>query len=109
MPSLSLSRICRDDPTTWLLVSTRPSGEITMTEPSPPRARGANLGAGFDPHHGGADAFGHADHGVGIGVEQRLIVGGGAFVCFRWQPVIGDISGKIQHGQNPLAFSNGSR
>jgi hypothetical protein len=28
------------DPTTWLLVSTRPSGEITMPEPSPPRSRG---------------------------------------------------------------------
>jgi hypothetical protein len=31
--------ICFDDPTTWLLVSTRPSGEITIPDPSPPRWR----------------------------------------------------------------------
>jgi hypothetical protein len=37
--SVSRSLISFDDPTTWLLVSTSPSGEITMPEPSPPRSR----------------------------------------------------------------------
>ncbi len=31
---------------------------------------------GLDPHHGGADAIGDADHGMGIGIEDRGIVGG---------------------------------
>ncbi len=39
MPSVSRSLICFDDPTTWLLVSTNPSGEMTIPEPSPPRPR----------------------------------------------------------------------
>ena len=39
-------------PTTWLLVSTSPSGEITMPEPSPPPARASVslFRAGFDPN-----------------------------------------------------------
>jgi hypothetical protein len=37
--------------------------------------------AGFDANHRGADTFGDADHRIGIGVEQRLIVGGG---CLGW-------------------------
>ena len=75
MPSLSRSRICFEAPTTWLLVSTRPSGEMTMPEPSPPRSRDLRrFRAGFDPHHGGADPLGDADHRIGIGIEQGLIV-----------------------------------
>ena len=38
-PSLSRILICFDEPTTWLLVSTSPSGEMTIPEPSPPRCR----------------------------------------------------------------------
>lgn len=48
-----------------------------MPEPSPAAlARVRRLGAGFDADHGGPDAFGDADHGIGIGIEQGLIVGG---------------------------------
>ena len=32
--------------------------------------------AGLDPHHGGTDAIGDADHGMGIGIEQRRIARG---------------------------------
>src|SRR6266481_5337344 len=39
--------------------------------------RVAYLRPGFDPNHRGLDAFGHADHGIGIGVEQGVIAGGG--------------------------------
>ncbi len=64
---MSRSLISFDDPTTWLLVSTSPSGEMTMPEPSPAAlARVRRLGAGFDADHGGPDAFGDADHGIGI-------------------------------------------
>ena len=35
--------------------------------------------AGFDAHDRGPDAFGDADHRVGIGVEQGLIVGWNGF------------------------------
>ena len=38
-PSPSLILICFDDPTTWLLVSTSPSGEMTIPDPRPPRSR----------------------------------------------------------------------
>ncbi len=38
-PSLLRRRMSFEAPTTWLLVSTRPSGEMTMPEPSPPRSR----------------------------------------------------------------------
>jgi hypothetical protein len=39
--------------------------------------------AGLDPHHRRTDAFGDADHGIGIGVEQALIVRGGLFGFLR--------------------------
>jgi len=34
------------------------------------------LGTGLDADHGGPDAIGHVDHGIGIGVEQLPIVVG---------------------------------
>ncbi len=34
---------------------------------------------GFNANNGGTDALGHADHSIGIGVEQRAIVGRGLF------------------------------
>src|SRR5436853_631838 len=55
-----------------------------------------------------ADTFGHADHGVGIGVQQNLVVCRGGFGGRR-QIVIGDICGKIQHGEVPSASSDGGR
>ena len=42
-------------------------------------ARIPNLRPGFDADHRGPDAFGHADHGIGIGVKQGIIAGGGLF------------------------------
>ena len=53
-------------------------------------ARGADFRPGFDAHDGRPDAFGHADHGVGIGVEQRLVVRRGGFGSRR-QVVAGNI------------------
>jgi hypothetical protein len=44
------------------------------TEPAA-LARGLHFRTGLDPDHSGADAVGHVDHGIGIGVEQRPIVG----------------------------------
>ena len=79
-PSMSRSLISFDEPTTWLLVSTSPSGEITMPEPSPPRSRPfGSFWPGLDPHDRRADTVGHVDHGIGIGVEQLLIIVRGAF------------------------------
>ena len=37
-------------------------------------ARVAHFRPGLDAHHGRPDAFGHVDHGIGIGVEQNLVV-----------------------------------
>ena len=37
-------------------------------------ARVAHFRSGFDANHSRPDAFGHADDGVGIGVEQSLVV-----------------------------------
>ena len=42
-------------------------------------ARVARFRPGLDPHHGGTDALGHADHGIGIGIEQDLVVIRGGF------------------------------
>ena len=65
-------------------------------------ARGPAIGIlllGLDPHHGGADAIGNADHGMGIGIEDRGIVGGR---CGRERAGILGIenmsSADIQHG-----------
>jgi hypothetical protein len=48
------------------------------TEPAA-LTRGAHFRPGFDADHGRPDALGHADHGVGIGVEQNLVVCRGGF------------------------------
>ncbi len=48
------------------------------TEPAA-LARVTDLRPGLDADHGGTDAFGHADHGVGIGVQQGFVVILGAF------------------------------
>ena len=52
-------------------------------------AGGTHFRAGFDANHGGPDALGHADHGVGIGVEQNLVVCRGGFG--RWRQVVAGI------------------
>ncbi len=51
----------------------------------------AHFGAGFHAHHGGTNPFGHADHGIGIGVQQRLVVDGGLFGRSRRRSVGRDI------------------
>ncbi|MGY4291277.1 hypothetical protein ACVWXO_010543 [Bradyrhizobium sp. LM2.7] len=33
-----------------------------------------HLRPGLDAHDGGADAIGHVDHGIGIGIQQRPVV-----------------------------------
>ncbi len=40
-------------------------------------ARIAHFRAGFHAYDGGTDLLGDRDHGIGIGVEQRLVVDGG--------------------------------
>ena len=51
-----------------------------MPEPSPPRSRALRtFGPVSTRTTAGPDAFGHADHGVGIGVEQGLVVDWGVF------------------------------
>ena len=46
-----------------------------MPEPSPPRSRALRaFRSGLDPDHGGSDAFGNADHGVRIGIQQGYVV-----------------------------------
>ena len=95
-PSASIRRTSLAPSTTWLLVSTRPSGAITTPEPTPPvRPLAA---ARFDPHHGRADAVGDGDHGMGIGVED---FGVGRGRCRR-QAVVLDIGrrSKIEHGNS---------
>ena len=68
----------------------------------------ARLRPRFNPDHGGTDAVGDADHGVGIGVEQGLIVGN------RWPgrlsggALIDCMIGIIQHGEIPLKISDGA-
>jgi hypothetical protein len=37
-------------------------------------ARVARFRAGFHAHDGRPDALGHADHGIGIGIEEVLVV-----------------------------------
>ena len=73
----------------------RPSTVVTLTRAAPsddvavgqhqpvgrhddtrPGAAVAAVAAGLDvePHHGGADAIDHVDHGAGVGIEERLVV-----------------------------------
>ena len=98
------SLICRDDPTTWLLVKTSPSGEITIPEPRPPRWRAPGvLSLVSTRTTAGPNAFGHADDGIRIGIEQELIAGGRATGrSAAWTQVVRQIFqrilGKIQHG-----------
>ena len=82
-PSGTASRVSRAPCTTWLLVSTRPSGEITTPEPRPPRRPALASPTVSDAHHRGADPFDHVDQGLGIGVEQRRILRGGVDVRLR--------------------------
>jgi hypothetical protein len=49
----------------------------------------AHFRTGLDAHHGGADALGHIDHGIGIGIEQDPVIV--RLGRSRWQIVIGDI------------------
>ena len=54
--------------------------------------------AGLDPHHGGADAIGDADHGMGIGVEQRGILRGAIDMRLDFVRVEHGRIGDIEHG-----------
>ena len=80
--------------TTWLLVSTSPSGATMTPDPVPPWRR-SSLVLTSQPHHGGADAVDNVDHGAGIGIEKGLVV--------RWdrrrRREIG--SGLVEHGLVP--------
>ncbi len=59
-------------PTTWLFVSTSPSGATMTPEPVPPWRRLPSRH--IEPHYGGTDAVDHVDHGTRVRIQQCLIV-----------------------------------
>ena len=68
-------------------------------------ARIADFRPGLDAHDGGTDAVGHVDHGVGIGIQQRLVVDGSGFGCGRQADVASVV--KSNMAQIPLGQSDG--
>ena len=72
-PSASTTAILVAPCTTWLLVSTKPSG--VNTKPEPRTAAAATAVLDIDLHDRGRDALDGADDRLGVGVEQRGVVG----------------------------------
>ena len=60
-------------PTTWLLVSTSPSGATTTPDPVPPLAAVVGALEDVEADHGRTDAVDHVDDGARIGIKQCLI------------------------------------
>ena len=91
-------------PTTWLLVSTRPSGATITPEPEPARLSSSRA-RDVDAHHGRSEAIDHVDHRPRIGVEELAIFRGAGAVGGRGNSIAGEIikdwnDAMLEHGRH---------